>query len=299
MRCKLLLMLLIVAVACGAGPRSGQTNRSYSQLYPSVTGPGPGVIASGNNMTPYNAANVQPNAQINFQGTPGMNINWDTVVIGGFDSEPLVCPGFQNFEMGRVYRLKLSNIANEEGLILYPTLEINQMTPRTRAYLEHNAIPVTFTNNDFDQVKAGHFVTKVIFLPAPEFQNLAVSGGVDTIVNTQLPAGTDPVVEAQKRGAVLAVIRIGNKDLALPGSISESMSDNTYGLASRVPQIPISGVNIPNYGTPNTVTPYGVTGPAVLPPAGAGFPERGRGPFNTMPSTNVPQNRAEWSGSQF
>lgn len=298
MRCKLLFMLLIAVVACGAGPRSGQNIRMNNQLYPSVTGPGPGVIASGDNLAPFNMGNVQPNAQINFQGTPGMNINWDTVVIGGFDSEPLVCPGFQNFEMGRVYRLRLSNIANEEGLTLYPTLEINQMTPRTRAYLEHNAVPVTFTNNDFDQVKAGHFVTKVIFLPAPEFQNLAVSCGVDTIVNTQLPAGTDPVVEAQKRGAVLAVIRIGNKDLALPGSLDAGQVGNGHGPGG-VPQIPISGVNIPNYGTPNTVTPYGVTGPAVLPPAGAGYREKAKGPVNVMPSTNVPQNRAEWSGNQF
>lgn len=298
MRCKLLFMLLIAVVACGAGPRSGQNIRMNNQLYPSVTGPGPGVIASANNMGPYNMGNVQPNAQINFQGTPGMNIKWDTVVIGGFDSEPLVCPGFQNFEMGRVYRLKISNIANEGDLILYPTLEINQMTPRTRAYLEHNAIPVTLTNNDFDQVKAGHFLTKVIFLPAPEFQNLAVSGGVDTIVNTQLPAGTDPVVEAQKRGAVLAVIRVGNKDLALPGSINDGQPGNGLGTGG-VPQIPISGVNIPNYGTPNTVTPYGVTGPAALPPAGAGYREKAVGPINVMPSTNVPQIRAEWSGNQF
>ena len=63
------------------------------------------------------------------------------------------------------------------------------------AFLAHNAIPVQFTEEDFDQVLSGNFVTKVMYLPNPEFQELALAG-VETLVSTRLDPGVDPIVEA-------------------------------------------------------------------------------------------------------
>ena len=63
---------------------------------------------------------------------------------------------------------------------------------------------------------SGNFVTKVIYLPDPEFQELALAG-VETLVSTRLDPGVDPIVEADRRGAILAIVRLGNKDLQLPG----------------------------------------------------------------------------------
>jgi len=300
---QFILLGLIVVIACGAGPFRRSTPRGgYApQLYPGVNGPGPGVIPSGMNSVP-NPETPQPSAQIIFQGLEGMMVAWDVGAIGAFDSEPRVTPFPQNFELGRIYRLRISNIPNRLGKVYYPTLKINSVTPRTQAYLDHNAIPINFTDNDIDQVDSGNFVTKVIFLPAPEFQNLAVAGGVDTIVNTQLPAGADPVVEAQNRGSVLAVIQIGNKDLGLPGSYG--YNDVSYNPANKVegptvPQIPISGVNVPAFGTPHSVTPYGVPGPAVLPSAPEGVKERRLSPINPMPATEIPSVQDNWKGTQF
>ena len=102
----------------------------------------------------------------------------------------------------------------------YPTLEIGPITFRTEAYLAHNAIPIQFTDEDFDQVAAGNFVTKVIYLPDPEFQELALAG-VETLVSTRLDPGIDPIVEADRRGSILAIIRMGNKDLEVPGGTGE------------------------------------------------------------------------------
>ncbi len=315
MRYKLLILALMMVIAGGAGPFSGRYAR-MNQLYPGVTGPGPGVIGVGgmggsdssSGQAKYGYGDgmfgQQTNAQVTFKGPEdkgsGMTVLWDIAQYGLFDSEPLQCPGSQNFEMGKAYRLKLTFPSTEKAdQILYPTLEINQMTVRTRSYLEHNAIPVSVTANDLDQVKNDHFVTKVIYLPSPEFQNLAIAGGVDTIVNTQLPAGSDPVIEAQHRGAVLAVLRIGNRNLNLPGS--EGANELSIGEQNgRVPQIPISGVNVPAFGTPNTLTPYGVTGPAVLPPPGRGrVAPRLMEPMSPMPSTDAPVVSPKWSGNNF
>ena len=69
-----------------------------------------------------------------------------------------------------------------------------------------------FTEEDFDQVLSGNFVTKVIYLPDPEFQELALAG-VETLVSTRLDPGVDPIAEADRRGSILAILRMGNKDL--------------------------------------------------------------------------------------
>ncbi|MCR5358662.1 MAG: hypothetical protein K6E55_02115 [Thermoguttaceae bacterium] len=307
MRYRYFLLLIAAALLCGAGPtgplggRLAPRNYNNPQLYPSVNGPGPGVIAARGAGARGNIGGST--AQILFQGPDGMNVNWDVTSIGAFDSQPIVTEGIQDFETGKEYRLRLSNLPNRKGiggapLNLYPTLQVNSVTPRTRSYLEHNAIPVRITDNDIDQVQAGNFVTKVIFLPAPEFQNIAIAGGVDTIVNTQLPAGTDPVVEAQNRGSILAVVQIGNKDLSR-GLYPAGGFDQGLG-GDGVPQIPISGVNVPNFGTPNSVTPYGVPGPPVLPAAPEGVaPDPLISPINPTPATDVPQVDKTWSGINF
>ena len=151
-------------------------------------------------------------SQVAFLGAEGVQVQWDVSGCGMFDSEALVIPGRQDFYQGAIYRLKLTNISGRPGVELYPTLEIAPVTPRTDAYLAHAPIPVQFTEEDFDQVLSGNFVTKVIYLPDPEFQELALAG-VETLVSTRLDPGVDPIAEADRRGSILAILRIGNKDL--------------------------------------------------------------------------------------
>ncbi len=273
MRNKALLLALTLVVACGAGP--ARVNPAAQQA-----GLRGGVAA-------------QPAiAQIAFKGSDGVTIQWPTVQLDQFDSNPIQIndykPVFQNFQTARSYRLKLTNIPNREGMTLYPTLTVNAVSARTRAYLDHNAIPVKFSEADFDQVQNGNFVTKVIFLPNPQFQNLALSGGVDTIVNTQLPAGADPIVEAQNRGAILAVIQIGNKDLALEGA-NYGFSD-----ADAIPgeQLPIIGVNGPAWGTPAPQSEKNMT---ELPTVPAPDPEPFFTPVRPVPSTSIPEVEGNWT----
>ena len=163
-------------------------------------------------------AGPPPTVQILFAKPESMMVAWDVGGVGYFDSEPLVVPGRYSFPTGGMYRLKISNIEGREGVERYPTLEVGPITFRTEAYLAHNAIPIQFTDEDFDQVAAGNFVTKVIYLPDPEFQELALAG-VETLVSTRLDPGIDPIVEADRRGSILAIMRMGNKDLELPGAM--------------------------------------------------------------------------------
>lgn len=276
---------------------------------PGVDGPGPGIIAPASYEASLAASGMMPGmgmgmgmvamaptSQIGFVGPDGMHINWDVSPEGGFGSEPLVAPGRYDFPQGAIYRLKVSNIPGREGIELYPSLEVAPVTPRTAAYLAHNAVPFQLTEEDLDQVTTGNFVTKVVYLPDAEYQELAVAG-VETLVSTRLDPGVDPIVEADRRGAILAIIRIGNKDLQAPGATFAGAVPFAAGAAgmggapgmagapgvcgplgmpcggdpSQLPPAFVAGMTAPEYGMPRVGTPIGLPGPAHIPlgvPAG-------------------------------
>lgn len=190
------------------GPQGGIQQVQYCEDGSCSVGGGAGCFAG----PPAGGAT----SQIAFVGEDGLQISWSTSGGNIFDSSPLVVPGRQDFPQGAIYRLKLQNIPGRAGVTLYPTLEVGPVTPRTDAYLAHAPVPVQFTEEDFDQVISGNYVTKVIYLPDPEFQELALAG-VETLVSTRLDPGCDPVAEADRRGSILAIVRIGNKNLETNG----------------------------------------------------------------------------------
>ena len=270
---------------------------------PGVEGPGPGIITPASYEAALAAAGaggppgpggsggvygMAPTSQVGFVGPDGMQLRWDISAGGGFDSEPLVAPGRYDFPQGAIYRLKITDIPGREGIELYPSLEVAPVTPRTAAYLAHNAVPFQLTEEDLDQVTSGNFVTKVVYLPDAEYQELAVAG-VETLVSTRLDPGCDPVVEADRRGSILSIIRIGNKDLESPGSAGAGgFADNGSGTAmpaglaaplgmpcggnpAEMPPAFVAGMTAPQYGMPSVGTPIGLPGPAHIPlgvPAG-------------------------------
>jgi hypothetical protein len=269
---------------------------------PGVGGPGPGVLGPmatrGGGVNPAAAMGGGPGmagcgpvgggqvtSQIAFLGVEGGEVSWDVSGQGIFDGTPLVMPGRQNFPQGAIYRLKLISLPGREGVELYPTLEVAPVTPRTDAFLAHAPIPVQFTDEDLDQVLSGNFVTKVIYLPDPEFQDLALAG-VETLVSTRLDPGVDPIAEADRRGSIMAILRIGNLDLQLPGQgfamdsgvtqaqygqgmpggmmAPQGMSTQGFAPPAMPPHL-VSGMTTPQWGMPHVGTPIGLPGPPHIP----------------------------------
>jgi hypothetical protein len=301
------LAVAVSATGCLKGPGGHHSNLPPSEMLmqpgPGVGGPGPGVMTYAGEG--YAGPAIGMSSQFAFLGPEGMAVNWDVSGYGTFDSEPLITPGRQNFAQGSIYRLKLTNLPGRPGLELYPTLEVGPATPRTDAYLAHNAIPIKFTEEDLDQVQSGNFVTKVIYLPDPEFQELAIAGA-ETLVSTRLDPGIDPIVEADRRGSILAIIRVGNKDLQVPGGElgadeivpagyhnaghghhghghhghghhgggyvdggygNGGYAEGCYGDGAGYGGPPgnVAGVTTPQYGMPITGTPIGLPGPPHIP----------------------------------
>ncbi|OAI48072.1 hypothetical protein AYO44_01330 [Planctomycetaceae bacterium SCGC AG-212-F19] len=153
--------------------------------------------------------------EVRFVGPAGMKIAWPGAM-GDVRNNQIEAPGRYNFVQGAIYRLKLSDLPGRPGVDLYPTLEVVPANLRTDAYIAHSAVPVYFTEEDFEQVLGGNFLVKVIYLPNPQYADVAMTGGPEEVVSTRLEPGADPIAEACKRGSILLIIRVGNIDLEAP-----------------------------------------------------------------------------------
>lgn len=247
---------------------------------PMVDGPGPGVMPML--ARPSAAAFATSTTQIKFVAPKTMKIGWQ--VAGGFAESQLIAPGYYNFRQGAAYRLKISDIPGRK-LTVYPTLQVYPSHPSTDAYLSHNSIPVAFTDEDLDQIENSNFVTKVIYLPDAKYQDLVAD--VATLVSTRLEPGVDPVAEADRRGTIMAVIRVGNKELEL-GKDAPAPKNGT-GAIDQVSYRVLDGSKGEN-DAPMPIGPagggfYGIPGPQIV--AGAGYP--GQPGYNPVSGVNIPR----------
>ena len=304
-------LLLFVCVGCsGIDPRAPFDEVHHAppaamlqRPGPMVDGPGPGVIPVMAQMGMGGGpALASRSTQVKFAGPTGMMIGWKAGA--GYADGQLMAPGRYDFGQGSVYQLKLTGIPERDGLVLYPTLEVRPSTLKTDTYLSLSSVPLEITDEDLDQVQANNFVTKVIYLPDARYQELAVAG-VETLVSTRLDPGVDPVAEADRRGTIMAILRMGNKDLempmqgangqviqtshknfngtmgqyAAPVAIGASLGEGSMGIPGNViaagsgmpgqPAPPIAGMGpTPVWGQPMTGTPIGLPGPPHLPYGG-------------------------------
>jgi hypothetical protein len=170
-----------------------------------------GALPSMGMQQPINAR-----TSVRFSEPAGMKVTWYGP--NGLNEVPLETPARYNFAQGGIYRLKMSSIQGRPGLELYPTLEIAPATPKTATYLAHSSVPLSFTDDDFEQVSAGNYLVKVVYLPDPQYQDLAAVAGPAEVISTRLEPGVDPVAEARRRGEILLIVRMGNIDLQAPNT---------------------------------------------------------------------------------
>jgi hypothetical protein len=257
---------------------------------PPLPTPMPGAVAAtGALVGGQGPAYGSGRTSVRFAAPAGMRVAWYTGApgAGGFGPTMVEAPGRYNFPQGAAYRLKLSNFPNRD-LELYPTLEIIPASSKTATFLAHSAVPITITEEDLEQVTAGNFVVKVIYLPDPAYQDLTAVGP-DEIVSTRLEPGVDPVAEAQRRGSVLAILRIGNIDLEAPNTPPLSAPAGAPpGMPGMLPGRPLPPGAIPvNPGMP--AGPNGVPfAPNGVPAGPGGVPVTPGGELVPPPGMRIP-----------
>jgi hypothetical protein len=278
----------------GAPKDAGVVQTNFGRGGGGLNAPPPGAVAAVGALPGIPIAGgpaaMGARTSVRFTSPAGMKIAWfapSPMSLNGFTPTMVEVPGRYNFVQGGIYRLKLTQIPNRPSLELYPTLEVRPVCLRSATFLAHSAVPVSFTEEDFEQVMAGNFVVKVIYLPDPQFQDLAVAGP-DEVVSTRLEPGVDPILEAERRGAVLCVVRLGNIDLESPNTPALN-APPSGGPFAGMPLMAAPGAvppgALPPGAYPPGAYPQGTVPPGAYPPGA--YPQ-GTYPQGTYPPGTVP-----------
>ena len=263
--------------------------------------PNAAVAAVGALTGHYGGQFAAARTSVRFLEPNGMKISWMIPSPDGkrvWNDKPLETPATYNFTQAAIYRLKLSDIPGYPGVDLYPTLEVVPAKERAMTFLAHSSVPVSFTAEDFRMVNAGNYVVKVIYLPDPQYQDIAVGGGIGELISTQLQPGEDPIAEATKRGSILLIVRLGNIDLELRHSPPmDAPPPHPAPPPGWVP--PGAGPGRPMMGPPaGMMPPLGSGLPPVNPGAGPQAPTGGPplGALPPLPPQTNPQTPAQLAG---
>jgi hypothetical protein len=244
----------------GLPPAPGGAGGLVTGLHP------PGAVAAVGALTgPVGGPAPNARTSVRFLSPSGMRITWFAPRAdgrAGFLTEGLTAPGSYNFVQAAIYRLKISDLPNRAGVEYYPTLEVVPANAKTATFLAHSTVPVSFTEEDLEQVASGNFVVKVIYLPDPQYQDLAATGA-EEVVSSRLEPGVDPIAEACRRGSILAVVRLGNINLELAHSPSLDQAGPYCPPVAAAPGMPGMPGAPGMMGAPNMPVS---AGPGMLPP---------------------------------
>lgn len=119
----------------------------------------------------------------------------------------LVLPERTNLSPGQTYEFDLHRQTSDADVQVNCSLGLSSLSDQTRMYLSHNAVPVQITDKDFEYCLTNNIVTKAIYLSAKKASGSTL-GILQTLVSSRVDAGVDVVAEAQRRGHLVAVLRV-------------------------------------------------------------------------------------------
>ena len=112
--------------------------------------------------------------------------------------------------IGQVYRYKITNIPNQPGLELYPSVElVNRLYPPAGKAWKY-PIPIHITQEELEMASRGQFVIRVVYLENPRRALPALISKDEQRV-FQIHEKEDPLQSADRLGRPLAIIRIGSR----------------------------------------------------------------------------------------
>jgi uncharacterized repeat protein (TIGR01451 family) len=136
-------------------------------------------------------------------------------------------PTVIGFRPGYRYRLQISNLPEQPGRVVSPSLDVLStlhVPPGLRA--EDFPATLRFSVDDLQQIAAGALVSKVIYLEDP-YQAPALNSTPEEPVEFDVLKGFDPLNEARVRGRPMAIVHFGERDVppyelamvAVPGTV--------------------------------------------------------------------------------
>jgi hypothetical protein len=110
--------------------------------------------------------------------------------------------------IGSVYRLRVTNIPQQEGLEVYPTVEVIDRTYPPRGQEVKYPIPIELAQEELEMALEGRFVTRVIYLEDPDAAvPVARQGNEQSYF--EVADGENPLDVADNLGRPVAILRMG------------------------------------------------------------------------------------------
>jgi hypothetical protein len=144
---------------------------------------------------------------VEITGPKGIGIS---LVEEGKFSEPTDDQALVGMLIGRVYQLKVTNIPLNEGIEVFPTIELlDRLCPPEGQELRF-PIPIELTLEELDLAASGKYITRVIYLEDPRTA-LGVRQDPDTQRYYEVPNDVDPLEVADRIGRPMAILRMGSR----------------------------------------------------------------------------------------
>ncbi|REK15804.1 MAG: hypothetical protein DWQ37_08275 [Planctomycetota bacterium] len=139
------------------------------------------------------------------KGPPGSQI---ATAEGGDFSEPQPGALVAGMLIGAVYRLRVTNIPEQIGFEVFPTVEVIDRTYPPRGQEFRFPIPVELTQEELEMALAGQFVTRVIYLEDPD-NAVPVAREGNEQAYFEVADGDNPLDVADTLGRPVAILRLG------------------------------------------------------------------------------------------
>lgn len=196
-RCATLLGLWLAAWPAAAQPPAAHF-RHHAQMPPGQIGAA--QLERGGPLRGY----FQP---VEVRGPQGIAI---ALAQAGTFTDPLPAPLHVGMLIAPVYRLRVTGIPNFEGREVFPTIEVIDRLYPPAGFELRFPIPIDLTEEDLRLAAAGHYVTRVVYVEDPDQALPAPQSGTQ-IQWFDAGPGNDPLVEADRLGRPVAIVRLGGR----------------------------------------------------------------------------------------
>lgn len=196
---SLLTPLALLLANSGAQAQSPPVHYFHSADLPPGT-VGQGQLLRGGPLPGY----FQP---VEIQAPPGAKI---ALAVDGAFQQPQESPLLVGLLIGQVYRFRVTQIPKQEGLEVFPSIEVvNRLYPPD-CLETHFPVPVQLAQEELELALQGNFVTRVIYLENPD-QALAVRDQPGQQRYYDVHFDEDPLKVADRLGRPMAILRMGSR----------------------------------------------------------------------------------------
>lgn len=121
----------------------------------------------------------------------------------------LQAPAQAGLLVGRMYRLKVSDMPEFPGVDFYPSIEVVDRLHPPQGKAEEFPVIFEFTHEEFEWAAQGRLVTKVVYLEQP---NRVPTTMLDTATRIKtVEPNQNVIAEADSLGRPMAIVRMGGR----------------------------------------------------------------------------------------